>query len=244
MNTNSSWLAQKITELGFTITRITTLSDDFNDLKQGFVEALNRNPSIIISTGGLGPTWDDRTAEGLALALDKPLKVDSRAHEMIVNRYQLLRASLNPASEKMANLPEGSVPLPNSVGTAPGIRYNTDKTLIYCLPGVPKEMKAIFLEDIIIELQKMNPEIHYYQTEFDILGIGESRTASISSSFTERYPKIYIKSHPSQELTSDGMKSRITFHLTTFGSSDNEELLIKVKEELKTELVKIGAKLI
>ncbi|OLS19554.1 MAG: NMN amidohydrolase-like protein YfaY [Candidatus Heimdallarchaeota archaeon LC_3] len=244
VNTNANWIASKLTELGLSVTRITTLSDDFTDLKTGFMEAINRRPDTIISTGGLGPTWDDRTSEGLALALGLKLERNEVALEMIKKRYNSIGAKINPSSIKMANLPLGSTPLFNSAGTAPAIRHQKNKVTIFCIPGIPNEMKVVFDEHILPELKSREDKTSFFQEEFTIEGIGESRLAHVTEELTEKYSQIYIKSHPTHEMTSEGLKSVITFHLTAYGNENIKETLQKVKESLQSKLLDLGANIV
>jgi molybdenum cofactor synthesis domain-containing protein len=236
VNTNANYLAQRLTEAGIVVSRITVLSDDFNDLKKGFQEAIQREPDFIISTGGLGPTWDDRTSEGLALALGVPLERNSKAMEIIKDRYKALSVIMSPVSNKMADLPKGATPIYNSAGTAPGIRIQKGKCIIYCVPGVPKEMKAIFDEFVLPEIASKNNLNKFYQAEFSIQGIGESKLAPITSALIKEFPDIYIKSHPNHPL--------IIFHITAFGNVETANRLEQVVKILQKELILIGAKLV
>ena len=242
INTNASYLAKKLTEEAVYVQRITTLSDEFEDLKQGFKEALQRQPDIIISTGGLGQTWDDRTAEGLALALDVPLKQHPEALKMVEKRYKEFNAPINPAGLKMADLPEGAIPLANPAGTAPGIRVQKEKIILYCIPGVPKEMQAIFETAILPEIHILKGENNFYQTEFVIEGVGESRLAHITETLHNQNPTIWLKSLVDTKNVSS--RSRIIFSLTCYGDKQQEELLYTVTEQLKKLLVELGAELL
>lgn len=91
VNTNASHIARRLTSLGFTVRRITVVMDELDEISQGFKEAIQRNPKIIISTGGLGPTYDDKTAEGLSLALRRKLTINKKALEEIENKYKKIR---------------------------------------------------------------------------------------------------------------------------------------------------------
>ena len=71
VDTNSQWLASKLSKAGAAVTRMLTINDDLDDISTAFTECLNRSPDIIITTGGLGPTWDDQTLIGLGKALNK-----------------------------------------------------------------------------------------------------------------------------------------------------------------------------
>ena len=242
VNTNASYLAKKLTEEAVYVQRITTLPDEFEDLKQGFVEALQRQPNIIITTGGIGPTWDDRTAEGLALALNVPLKKHPEAMKMVEERYKKINATMNPASIKMATIPEGATPLPNPAGTAPGIRAQQGQVIVYCIPGVPKEMQAIFETAILPEVHVLKGVDNFYKTEFVIEGIGEGRLAHITAALHTANPTIWVKSLVDTKNVSG--RSRIIFSLTCYGDKQQEELLHTVTNQLKKQVVELGAELL
>ncbi|HKZ40784.1 MAG TPA: molybdopterin-binding protein, partial [Candidatus Hodarchaeales archaeon] len=237
VNTNASFLGKRLTEFGIHVTRITALPDEFEALSHGFLEAISRSPDLIISTGGLGPTWDDRTAEGLSIALKVPLRRDETALKMIEERYEKLKVFLSPASLKMADFPLGAKPLRNSVGTAPGIctlvPTPEKETRIYCLPGVPSEMKAILEEVVLPDVVSSIKLEQFFQVEFSITGIGESKFAHVTGNLVKEFPDVYIKSHPSYP--------NINFHLTTFR---DEKILKLVKERLQKEILSLGARIV
>ncbi|MHA2362748.1 MAG: molybdopterin-binding protein [Candidatus Hodarchaeales archaeon] len=235
VNTNATWLAKRLSELGFQITRISTLDDSLKSLEEGFTEALHRKPDVIISTGGLGPTWDDSTLIGLAKAVNEPLEQNSDALRMIEQRYSDLGFKLNPARLKMAKIPRNAQPLRNSVGTAPGVIYILQNIHIIAVPGVPKEMKAMIDDQIIPLLSKtFSSETMFFQNKFIVKGLGESMLAPITSALSKEYPSIYIKSHPLEFFR------QILFHITTYGNSDAEMLLKKVVNELIKSLKEIS----
>ena len=177
VNTNASFLAQELTKVGAKVTRILVMGDDLSDLAVGFQEALARSPDYLITSGGLGPTFDDKTLEGLAKALELPLEENSDALEMVREAYAFLGEDLNPARKKMAILPKNAIPIRNTVGTAPAVQITPkgSPTTIYCLPGVPRELKAIFLEKILPEIAKAGSK--YFQESFIWSGVGESSLA-------------------------------------------------------------------
>lgn len=230
-NTNSQWLAHNLTGLGVKVSRMMTLSDDLDHISSGFIESLTRRPDIIISTGGLGPTWDDKTLIGLSNAIDEELEMNEEGLNMISKKYDEMGITMSDASKKMANMPKNSVPLHNSVGTAPGIFYQEKSSVIYCLPGVPKEMKAIFTEHILPYIGKINPEISFIEQKFIIQGSYESKISKITTELTKKYPSIYIKSHPQE--------SQIKMHITTYGNEESKKLLEKVTQELISNLSNI-----
>ena len=110
--------------------------------------------------------------------------------------------------------------------------YQAGSTTIFCLPGIPDEMKVLFEDHISPFVIQKNPEVNFYEKKFVITGSYESKIAKITQSFTDHYPTIYIKSHP--------QINRITLHLTTYGYQSEMNLLENVTNELINELSPLG----
>ena len=144
VNSNASWLSNKITYLGYNVSRITVVSDNICEIANSVQEAQSRHPHVIIITGGLGPTFDDITLEGLAKALNVSTKLNQKALNMIKKKYVTLGLNMTEERIKMAKFPENTDALQNPVGTAPGCLIKSNDVLIIALPGVPQEMKEIF----------------------------------------------------------------------------------------------------
>src|SRR5712691_8907784 len=178
LDTNSHWIAKRLTKFGWTLQRITVLRDSLTAIKDGVTSALRRRPDLLVTLGGLGPTHDDMTLKGIALALNKRLVLDVEALAMVRARYNTLEAStgLTQFRKKMATLPEGAAPLPNPVGTAPGVTLKVGMTRLVSLPGVPSEMKAIFTGSIIPMLEDSNGEAPK-EVSIGLVGIIESALA-------------------------------------------------------------------
>lgn len=223
-NTNAQWLAKRITTTGLNVTRITIASDDITEISKIVKEALNRKPKILITTGGLGPTFDDKTLEGIAKALNQSLKVNSDAIKMVEDKYhQYLKddrieekVELTPPRTKMATLPEKAQPLHNPIGTAPGVLLKHNDTIIIALPGVPSEMEAIFDESVQPMLKKMAGKAVFYETSLGVDGIMESDLAPLIDKTMHDNPYIYVKSHPGQR--GEG-KPHLELHLSTTAQS-------------------------
>ena len=223
-NTNAQWLAKRITTTGLNVARITVASDDTTEISNVVKEALKRKPKIIITTGGLGPTFDDKTLEGIAKALNQPLKVDSEAVKMVEEKYhQYLKegkieekVELTPPRIKMATLPEKAQPLHNPIGTAPGVLMKHNDTTVIALPGVPSEMEAIFDESVQPMLKKMAGKAVFYETSLGVDGIMESDLAPLIDKTMHDNPYIYIKSHPGHR--GEG-KPHLELHLSTTAQS-------------------------
>src|SRR3954462_7209735 len=163
VNTNAQWISKRITNIGGLIKRVTVVRDDINEIASIVKESLARKPKWLIISGGLGPTYDDKTLKGLAMSVGVALALDNRAVEMLRKSYSRYLANyyeLNEIQLKMATIPIGSIPIQNPVGTAPSVLIETAETNIICLPGVPKELQAIFLERILPQIKKIIGDFH------------------------------------------------------------------------------------
>jgi len=221
LDTNSNWLAQRLHALGWTVERITTVRDSLKSIRDSVVEALDRSPELILTVGGLGPTYDDMTIKGLSKAIGKPLTLNRDALAMVMMKYRTLEepAVLTVHRKKMATLPRGAKPLPNPAGTAPGVMVRARRTTIISFPGVPTELKAIFKTYVIPILRRSGapPPSGLY---IMIVGIVESALAPILDSVRGKYSTLYWKSHPMGRET--GVRSLIKLHIYTVGRGDEK----------------------
>lgn len=222
LNTNENWLARRATSLGVRVRRITTVGDDVDEIAGAVREALRRRPRFIVTTGGLGPTYDDKTLEGVARALGRRLAVDERALEMVKEKYEayrregrMERVELTPARVKMATLPEGAEPLLNPVGTAPGVRIDARGCSLLSLPGVPSEMRAIFDDAVAPLMMGEAGHLAFFERSMHVDGIMESALAPLIEEAQRENPRVYIKSHPKGEER----RPRIEIHLSTMADS-------------------------
>jgi nicotinamide-nucleotide amidase len=218
LNTNARWLAKRATTFGIIVKRITVVGDDVDEIVSIVREALERKPKFIITTGGLGPTFDDKTLEGIAKALNSELEVNEKALKMVKEKYEayfkegkMKKVELTPPRVKMATLPERAEPLPNPIGTAPGVITKVEGTFLVALPGVPPEMEAIFEESVAPLLKKEAGEITFFETSIYADGIMESALAPSIDQVMRDNPYVYIKSHPRGEER----KPHIEIHFST-----------------------------
>ena len=190
VNTNARWLCARVYGMGGTVKRVTVVADDATEIEGAFREAASRRADWVIATGGLGPTYDDLTLSGLARALGVGLKEDGRALEMVSRRT----ARLDPARRKMAAIPEGTEPLFNPAGTAPGVAAKMGVTKLACLPGVPAEMMAIF--DAEVAPRMSGGPVRSKTLDVEVLGVPEADMAPLLAELAAANPEIYVKSHP------------------------------------------------
>jgi molybdenum cofactor synthesis domain-containing protein len=212
LDTNSYWIAKRFTRFGWTLQRITVVRDSLGAIKDGVTGALRRKPDLLITLGGLGPTHDDMTLKGVAIALDKRLVLNPEAFAMVKARYNALEAStgLTRFRRKMATLPEGAEPLPNPVGTAPGVTIKVGATRLVSLPGVPSEMKAIFSGSVIPLLRASKGQAPQ-EVSIGLVGIIESALAPALDRTRKAFPGLYFKSHPRGR--EGGIRSLIQLHV-------------------------------
>jgi molybdenum cofactor synthesis domain-containing protein len=223
LDTNSHWIAKQLTKHGWTLQRITVIRDSLAAIKEAVNEALQRRPKLLITLGGLGPTHDDMTLKGIALSIRRNLAVNLDALEMIKTRYAKLETSTGLTSfrKKMATLPFGAQPLPNPVGTAPGVLIKVGGSRLVSLPGVPSEMKAIFKGSIIPLLKGSNQQAPR-EAFLGLVGIIESALAPALDRTRKAFPGLYFKSHPRGRET--GVRSLIQLHIYSTNPNSRAKL--------------------
>jgi nicotinamide-nucleotide amidase len=198
VNTNASWIGARLFGMGTMIDRILVVTDSLDEISSGLKELLARKPDFLIVVGGLGPTPDDMTLKGVGLAIGRKVKLNQEGLSLIKEHYASIgrEFEMTPARKKMAMLPEGSTPLRNSAGTAPGVRIECSGVVIFCLPGVPREMKAIYRSSIHPEIRKKMGRLYTTKVVMHLVDVYESTLAPWTSEALRAHPMAYIKSHP------------------------------------------------
>ena len=252
LNTNARWLAEQISGLGGRVCRIIAVGDDVDEISSIIRDSLRRGVDWIITSGGLGPTYDDVTLQGVAKAVKRKLVLNRRAVEMVRERYRALAEEgvvespeLTPHRLKMAMLPRGARPLENEVGAAPGILLRAGRSRIVCLPGVPSELENIFLKQVKPILEKSVRRVAVADRWIYVKGVPESTLAPRIDEVRERVPEVYVKSHPEKR---EG-KPFIRLYLRAIGRRREsceklldraERLIVKAVEELGGEIAEGG----
>jgi nicotinamide-nucleotide amidase len=249
LNTNAQWLSKQATTLGITVKRITVVLDDVNEIANAVRETLKRKPQFTITTGGLGPTFDDKTLEGIAKALDRKLEINEKALKMVGEKYEAYArknrtetVELTQPRIKMATIPEKTEPIPNPFGTAPGVRADLEETILIALPGVPSEMEAIFQETIAPLLKQASGYSAFYEKSIYADDVMESTLAPLIDKVMHDNPGVYIKSHPRGEEN----KPHMEIHVSTTAKDIEKpvERMQKAIMQLSRAIGKIGGKVI
>jgi nicotinamide-nucleotide amidase len=172
VDTNSAWLAEALTGLGLEVTALDCTDDDPVRIQQA-LRRLGASHDVLVCTGGLGPTTDDLTTEVVAGVLGVPLERDADSLEAIRARMERFGRAMAPSNAKQADFPRGARILPNREGTAPGFSVKLERALAFFMPGVPREMKAMFDAHVAPALRPIaSAELH--QIRLKTFGLPES----------------------------------------------------------------------
>jgi nicotinamide-nucleotide amidase len=153
IDTNSSFIALELNKIGVEVSKISAISDTEKDII-GTIKMGAKKSQIIITTGGLGPTKDDITKHSLAKMFGAKLVRDEAVYAHIKKLFATYNLPMNAYTKTQAEIPQGTIALPNSKGTAPGMWTKFGNCTLINLPGVPKEMKALMQEQVIPKIQQ------------------------------------------------------------------------------------------
>lgn len=189
LDTNSQWLSRELEALGWTVARHTTLADHLPDLIAEIRAAAARS-SVVLITGGLGPTLDDLTRQALAEAFNQSLVRDPESVRHIEALFAARGRAMPERNLCQADRPEHAATIPNHCGTAPGILMHVSdnssnhRCLLAVMPGVPAEMKPMFLEAVLPKLPASG--IHLSRKVIRTFGYGESEAERLLKDLTAR----------------------------------------------------------
>jgi len=239
MNSNAHWIGKRLARMGTMLKEITTVDDDLEEIAYAFRAVVGRNPDFLVVVGGLGPTPDDMTLRGIAGGAGVTLRKNEQALTLIREHYArrgLRQIELTPSRLKMAKLPAGAEPVFNEAGTAPGVRLVEGKTVVFCLPGVPIEMRGIFRRSVEPEIRQKLGKLHRKYVTMKLEGILESALAPVIAEELRRHPGAYIKSHP--RGIREGV-SRIELDIAVVGEDrrrtegEGYEIAVEMKREIE-----------
>jgi len=142
-DSNGDWITERLQRLGVEVVGRTLVGDDRARMVAA-IEVAAASSDLVVLTGGLGPTEDDRTREALARALGVPLERDDEQVARLRRFFERRGKAFKPEQAKQADRPVGAVWIENELGIAPGILWRRDDGLVVALPGVPAEMKRMF----------------------------------------------------------------------------------------------------
>jgi len=190
---NGYHLSGVLTDRGARLSSTHVLPDDLKDISL-FLQSLNE--SLVVVSGGLGPTDDDRTRLAIAQAMSLPIQRDPVAEKWVRDVYGRRGRPMAECNLRQADLPRGATPLRNSTGTAPGFYISNDKISVMALPGVPAEFEGMLAEHLSVVLEREAiPTRHVDEEVLRVLAISESDLHELVQRVSG-YPEMEIRSYP------------------------------------------------
>jgi nicotinamide-nucleotide amidase len=187
INTNASWMAERLNSIGIRVRQVTAISDSGDHIKSSIDEAF-RFSDLVILTGGLGPTKDDITKHVLAEYYNSKLVMHEPTLEHVEHFFKMRGRTITELNRRQAEIPECCEPLPNSNGTAPGMWFEKDGKILVSVPGVPFEMKALVEDHILPRLAaRINGDVIIHKTVLT-QGVGESFLADLIAEWEDALP--------------------------------------------------------
>ncbi|MFW6334588.1 MAG: competence/damage-inducible protein A [Desulfosalsimonas sp.] len=177
VDSNAAYIAARLYETGIPVGRHLAVGDD-SELLSGVLKETSQRADIGIVTGGLGPTSDDITAQAAAAAAGVDLQPNPTARAYVEEFFKRFNRPLSGSDAKQAELPEGSQPILNPVGTAPGFSMNIGECRFYFLPGVPFEMRKMMKDNIIPAIEERycqgEKRSYYREKRLSLFGLPEA----------------------------------------------------------------------
>jgi nicotinamide-nucleotide amidase len=175
LNTHQQWICRQLADRGYVVTRQVAIDDSAPAIQRAVREALTE-AQLVIVTGGLGPTSDDRTRDLVAELLGRPLREDESIVQHIAQFFTLRGRRMPPRTRVQAQVPEGATVLMNAHGTAPGLVLEAPgERLLVMLPGPPRELHPMFIAQVLPILQKRFPHgDDFVCRTLKTTGLGES----------------------------------------------------------------------
>ena len=226
VDTNSAWLGQRLGELGVRVIRITSVSDNADEIANS-IDCAMRRSQLVLVTGGLGPTKDDITKHTLAKLFNSHLVENEDVLGDVRNCLERRGIEVTELNRAQALVPECARVVRNHNGTAPGMWFEREGSVLLSMPGVPYEMKSIMEEygfDLIKEHFALKPNSHVTMLTF---GIAESILADMISSWEDALPQgVKLAYLPNPQ----GVKLRLSCYDGSYSDDDLRQMFESVKK--------------
>ena len=252
VNTNASWIAASLDELGIKTKQVTTISDRAKAIEQAIDNGC-KHADILLITGGLGPTKDDITKKTIAHYFNSPLTRNQEHYKLLLDFFHSRGREMNELNAQQADLPACAERLPNDNGTAPGMWFNENNTIIISMPGVPREVKLMMKTYALPKLQQSFTLPIIEHRFLHCIGMGESDLSIHINEWENKLPQsiklAYLPSLGAVKLRLTGTgtdKNTIDKELTT--TIDKLKLLLDKQyiysEEKETSMALVVADLL
>ncbi|MGN6505624.1 MAG: competence/damage-inducible protein A [Tepidisphaeraceae bacterium] len=176
VDTNSAWISQQLAAIGCDIVGHATVGDDQPAIEKALRSAI-AEADVVISSGGIGPTADDLSRQALAAVMGVSLEMHPEWMQHLEAFFAKLGRKMAETNRIQAMIPRGAEMLWNHAGTAAGIKARLGETTVFCVPGVPREMKAMFTRDVLPFVTEKAGGAAIVQCTLHTFGLGESNVA-------------------------------------------------------------------
>jgi nicotinamide-nucleotide amidase len=226
LDTNSLFLTGELETMGLRVVRKACVGDEWPELEKEMRLALERAPLLVVS-GGLGPTADDRTKEVLAAILGRKLVRDEEILARLRERFRRRGYDMPKVNEKQADVVEGSVVLVNRLGSAPGFLVESEGRTVVLLPGVPAELKVMWADEAAPRLESVFGTAGVYRRILKVGGLPESVVE-------ERVQPVYA-AHAESPITILANAGEVQLHFAARGTAEEAA---KVLDRLEADFRK------
>ncbi len=216
VDTNSAWLAQDVARRGVDVLWSQRVGDNLGRIVEGLKQALSRS-DLVVMCGGLGPTDDDMSREAISEMVGETPEVDADLERTLREWFQKFSRTMPEKNIKQAYLIPSSEALPNPLGTAPGWFVRTEGKVIVALPGPPRELKRMWLKEVVGRLEL--PQAALYSKTFKTQGLGESAAA-------EKLGELTLQANPS---------------VATYAKRDGVHVRVAAKAETDEDAAQLAA---
>ncbi|MEY3249083.1 MAG: hypothetical protein RL742_1126 [Bacteroidota bacterium] len=228
IDTNSAWMSRELNLRGFRVVGKSSVSDTQDAISEGIRHAASQ-ADVVIMTGGLGPTKDDVTKKTLCTLFDSGLIFHQDVYDRIAAYFEKIGRPMQESVGEQAMLPERAVILPNKVGTASGMWFESAGKVTISLPGVPFEMEYLMTAEVLPRLQARFPGRPIVHRTLLTVGAGESAIAQRIEAFESVLP-------PHIRLAYLPALGQVRLRLTGWGEGTRTaESLAALEEEVEAQ---------
>ncbi len=230
VDTNSAWIGQQLSLIGVKVHQITSVSDSREHILSALKDASSR-VSLVLITGGLGPTKDDITKKTLAEYFGVGFKFSQEAYEDVTHVFKIRNREVTETNRLQAEVPENCTVLRNKVGTAPGMMFLEKDVMFVSMPGVPFEMKYLMENEVLPRIRERFKTPFILHRTILTQGIGESFLSDKIADFEDQLPSFIKLAY----LPAAGM---VRLRLTATGEEELVRTEMEKQEKALLERIK------
>ncbi|MEO8607636.1 MAG: CinA family nicotinamide mononucleotide deamidase-related protein [Chloroflexota bacterium] len=230
-DTNSVYIARLLRDIGVNLYYMTSVGDNEQRIANAIKIACSR-AQIVITCGGLGPTIDDMTRQGVAIATDRGLTFHQDLLDKIAERFAGFRAKMTENNQRQAYLPDNAIVIENPVGTAPSYIVEYGESVVISVPGVPREMKYLMTENVVPYLQE------HFKLGKGIIKARVLRTAGIGESVLDSQIGIELLQAGNPTVGLAAHTGQVDVRITAKASDEAEadKMIAAVEAQLRAKL--------